>query len=108
MDSPRYKSRRFDGIPYLDTSAAVDHGSLVLNIVNRHADQPIEVEFELQDKQFGRAIQATELNGPGIKSENTFDDAPVKPVSRSVSAEGKMLRYRFPAHSYTMLQASVA
>src|SRR5579884_3403468 len=52
VDSPTYKSRRFDEIPYLDASAGLDNGGLVLNVVNRHRDQPVETEFELEDKQF--------------------------------------------------------
>ena len=38
VDSPKYKSQRFDDVPYLDASAAYDNGSLVLNVVNRHRD----------------------------------------------------------------------
>src|SRR5262245_38687726 len=40
-DGPRYKSRRFDDIPYLDASAAYDNGTLIVNVVNRHKDQAI-------------------------------------------------------------------
>ena len=36
VDSPTYKCRRFDGVPYLDASAALDNGTLVMNAVNRH------------------------------------------------------------------------
>ena len=39
VDSPKYKSKRFDDVPYLDASAAYDNGTLVLNVVNRHRDQ---------------------------------------------------------------------
>src|SRR3954453_11729667 len=33
VDSPKYKSTRFDGVPYIDTSAALDNGSIVINVV---------------------------------------------------------------------------
>ena len=36
VDSPKYKSPRFDDVPYLDISAGYDNGTLVLNVVNRH------------------------------------------------------------------------
>jgi alpha-N-arabinofuranosidase len=108
VDSPKYKSKRFDDIPYLDASAALDNGSLVLNIVNRHPDRGIDAEFELQDKQFRGPVEVVEVNGPDIKAENNFDAAPVKAVTRPASAQGKALRYTFPAHSYTMLKAGVA
>jgi alpha-L-arabinofuranosidase len=108
LDSPKYKSRRFDDVPYLDTSAAYDNGSLVLNVVNRHRDQAIETEFELEDKQFAGAVAVTEVNGQDIKSENNFDKTTVKPVERSVAPDGRKLRYSFPPHSFTMLKARTA
>ena len=32
VDSPKYESRRFDDIPYLDLSASFDQGTLVVNV----------------------------------------------------------------------------
>jgi alpha-L-arabinofuranosidase len=107
VDSPRYKTRRFDDVPYLDVSAGYDNGSLVLNVVNRHLDQAIETEFEAEDKQFSGAVEVSEVNGPDIKAENDFDKNPVKTVQRTSSAEPRKLRYSFPAHSYTMLKVKL-
>jgi len=107
VDSPRYKSARFDGVPYLDTSAAFDNGSLVINVVNRHRDQAIEAVFELEDKQFSGAVAVSEVNGPDIKAENDFGKTEVKTVERSVTASGRQLRYTFPPHSYTMLKTNL-
>src|SRR5215469_16995780 len=42
VDAPRYKTARFDVVPYLDASAAWDNGSLALKIVNRHKDEPVD------------------------------------------------------------------
>jgi len=107
VDTPKYKSRRFDDIPYLDASASFDNGSVAINAVNRHRDQPIEVDFEVEDKQFSGPVEVTEVNGPDIKSENNFNASPVKPVARTAMADGKKLRYRFPPHSYTQLRGKV-
>ena len=82
VESPKYKTPRFDGVPFLDISGAYDNGSLVLNVVNRHRDQTIETEFEAEDKQFSGAVTVSEVNGPDIKSENDFDKTIVKPVER--------------------------
>jgi len=90
------------------SSAAYDNGSLVLNVVNRHLDQAIPTQVELEDKQFSGAVEATEVNGPDIKAENSFDTTRVKPVQRGATADGKKLRYSFPPHSYTMIRAKVA
>ncbi len=108
VDSPRYKSKRFDDIPYVDTSAAYDNGSLVLNVVNRHRTEAIEVEFEAQDKAFSGSVQVTEVNGPDIKSENNFGKTDVKTTERTASADGKKMRVRFAPHSYTMVKAKLA
>lgn len=108
VDSPKYETKRFGPVPYLDTSAAYENGSLVLNVVNRHQSQPIEVQFEAQDKQFSGGVQVTEVNGPDIKAENDFGVTKVKPEAKSATAQGKMLQYRFPPHSYTMLKVRLA
>jgi alpha-N-arabinofuranosidase len=104
VDSPKYKSKRFDEVPYLDTSATLDNGTLVLNVVNRHRDQSIEVEFEAEDKQFAGAFEVLEVNGPDIKSENTFGTTTVKTTTKTAPSGGRKMRYTFPPHSYTMLK----
>ena len=107
VEGPKYTSKRFGDVPYLDTSAAYDNGTVVLNVVNRHQDQTVEAEFETEDKQFAGAVEVTEVNGPDIKAENDFDSTKVKGVQRSATAQGRKMTYRFPAHSYTMLKAKL-
>ena len=94
-------------MPYLDASAAYDNGSLVLNVVNRHQDQAIEVDFELEDKQFSGAVAVSEVNGPDIKAENDFGKTTVKTVERAATADQRRLRYSFPAHSFTQLKVKL-
>jgi len=108
LESPRYKTRRFDDVPYLDASAAYDGGTLVINVVNRHRDQAIETVFETQDKQFSGAVDVAEVNGPDIKSENDFETTNVRTIQRTTKADGRQLRHSFPPHSYTMLKAKLA
>lgn len=108
VDCPVYKSKKFDAVPYLDVSAALDGGTLVLNVVNRHRDQPIDAEFEAEDKQFSGSFEVAEVNGPDIKAENTFGATTVKSARKSVAASGRKMRYSFPPHSYTMIKGSLA
>jgi alpha-N-arabinofuranosidase len=107
VESPKYESKRFGPVSYLDLSAGYENGTLVLNVVNRHRDQPIETEFETQDKQFAGAVEISEVNGPDIKADNDFGATRVQTVTRSATAEGRKLRCRFPPHSYTMLKAKL-
>jgi alpha-N-arabinofuranosidase len=108
VDAPKYKARRVDEVPYLDASAGHDNGTLVLNVVNRHRDQPIETDFVLEDKQFSGPVQVTEVNGRDIKAENNFDSTTVRAVERSAHADGHRLHCRLSPHSYTMLKAKLA
>ncbi|HKX27743.1 MAG TPA: alpha-L-arabinofuranosidase C-terminal domain-containing protein [Blastocatellia bacterium] len=108
VESPQYESKRLGEVPYLDTSASFENGTLVLNIVNRHREQSIEAEFEVQDKQFAGLVQVAEVNGPDIKAENDFGSTKVQTVTRTANADGRRLRYRFPPHSYTMLKAKLS
>jgi alpha-N-arabinofuranosidase len=107
VDSPKYKSTRYDDVPYLDASAALDNGTLVVNVVNRHKDQAIEAELQAEDKQFSGPVAVSEVNGPDIKAENDFGKTTVKTTERSASASGNKIRYTFPAHSYTMLKVKL-
>ena len=79
-----------------------------MNAVNRHPSETLEVEFEMEDKAFAGPVEATEVSGPDIKSENDFDRTTVSPVARTAAAEGRRLRYRLPPHSYTMLKVKLS
>jgi alpha-N-arabinofuranosidase len=107
VDAPTYKSKAFPTVRYLDVSAALDGETLVLNVVNRHRDQAMDVEIEAQDSRFGGSYAVAEVNGPDIKAENTFGSSPVQTVRKTITADGARMRYTFPAHSYTMIKGSL-
>ena len=104
VDSPTYTSKQFGSVPYLDVSAALDKGTLVINVVNRHETEPVEADFEAQDSKFSGDFEVAEVNGPDIKAENDFGSTKVSTARRTVSASGERLSYKFPPHSYTMLK----
>ena len=108
VDCPKYNSKRFGPVSYLDVSAARNGDTLILSVVNRHRDQAIETAFELQDKRFEGAVEISEVNGPDVKSENDFGKETVKVSTRAAQAAGAKLSYRFPAHSYTMLKVRIS
>ncbi len=107
VDSPKYTSKKFGDVNYIDTSAAYDNGNLVLNVVNRHETQAITVEIELQDKEFAGPVAISEVNGPDIKAENDFGVTKVKPTPRTATAAGRKLTQTFAPHSYTMLKVKL-
>jgi len=105
VDGPSYKSKRFDQVPYIDASGALDGNNLVVNVVNRHPDQAMDVVIGLEDKSFSGAVTVSEVNGPDIKAQNDFGQTLVSAHERSVSTGGNSLTYSFPPHSYTQLKA---
>ena len=107
VDSPAYKAKKYDAVPYLDVSAAYDDGTVILNVVNRHLDQPIEAEVQSQKGEFGGSFEVAEVNGPDIKAENDFGSTRVQTMRKSIAARGDRFTYRFPPHSYTMLKGTL-
>jgi alpha-N-arabinofuranosidase len=108
-DGPRYTTKRFGDVPYLDSSASYEDGGLVLNVVNRHPEQAIETDIETEDKSFAGGVEAWEVSGPDIKAENDFDSTKVRATQKNAPRpEGRHLRYAFPPHSYTMLKTRLS
>jgi alpha-N-arabinofuranosidase len=108
VDSPKYDSRRFGDVPYLSTSASYENGTVIVSVVNRHPDQALEADIELEDKKFVGPVEVSEVNGPDIKAENDFNSTKVSTAVHSATAEGSRMQYSFPAHSFTMLKARLA
>jgi alpha-N-arabinofuranosidase len=107
VDCPTYKAKKYDAVPYLDVSAAYDNGTLVLNVVNRHRDQAMEVQIESQRGEFSGSFEVAEVNGLDLKSENTFGSTKVRATRKTLTASGTRLTYQFPPHSYTMLKGAL-
>ena len=107
VDSAGYESKRYGTVPYLDSAASLDGNTLALSLVNRHKDQPLDVEFELQDKTFAGPLELSEVNGPDIKAENDFGKTTVKTVTSSLTANGKKLKLTLPPHSYAMVKGEL-
>jgi alpha-N-arabinofuranosidase len=109
VDAPTYNSTKFGSVPYVDISAVkADGGKVVLNVVNRHLDQPVEVDFETETGKFSGSFEVAEVNGPDIKAENTFGSTRVQTTRKSTTAGSSRLSYRFPPHSYTMLKGPLS
>jgi alpha-N-arabinofuranosidase len=108
VDSPTYATKRFDKVPYLDVSASLDGGAVMLNVVNRHPDRDIEAEIEPQDARFAGALDIATVNGPALKTTNGFGSENVKTVKSTESLRGSKAVYRFPAHSFTQIKATLA
>jgi alpha-N-arabinofuranosidase len=108
VDSPTYDVQARKSVPYLDVTVAYEDDSVVINVVNRHLTDTIEAEIISQKGDFGGEFSVFEVNGPDIKTENTFGKEPVKTVEKpGFKANGKSFSYEFPAHSYTMIKGTL-
>ncbi|HQV32397.1 MAG TPA: alpha-L-arabinofuranosidase C-terminal domain-containing protein [Calditrichia bacterium] len=108
VDGPTFDTKQYQQVPYLDVSVAYQGEEVVINVVNRHKDQPITAEIISQEGQFSGPFTVFEVNGPDVKTENTFGKEVIKSVKKDdVAASGAGFSYTFPAHSYTMLKGKL-
>lgn len=108
VDSPEYETKNRKNVPYLDVSAAFNEGEIVINVVNRHLTSGIATEIICQEGVFSGRFSVHEVNGPDIKTENTFGSEPVKTIEKeSIKVNGSHFSYTFPPHSYTMIKGRI-
>jgi alpha-L-arabinofuranosidase len=108
LDCPTYESKNFGKTTYLDVSTSLNNGVVTMNVVNRHLDQDVEAEIEIEDGTFKGKFEVALVTGPDIKAENDFGKTTVKTETSTIAPTGNKLRHRFPPHSYTMLKGSLA
>lgn len=106
-----WKGDTFSGGDYsalrtLDVSATLDEQkkSLSLYVVNRSQTDALETTIALDSGYFSGPVQAYVVNGPDIKSENSFDNPnQVGVTDAAITAERSHLTYTFEPHSVTAL-----
>jgi alpha-N-arabinofuranosidase len=98
------------GVPYLDVSTVFDEKEkmVIISVVNRHRESAIETEILNQSGTFGPKATVYEINGPDLKRTNTIDTQHIKTVQKEISTGSTTtLKYKFPAHSFTMIKVKV-
>ncbi len=96
-------------VPYLDVSATVQQdGTLTINVMNRHRDEPITTEIIAQEGSFRGSFEVFEVNGPDVKARNDFGSEPVSSEQKpNMTVSGSRFTYTFPPHSFTLLKGSL-
>ena len=108
VDSPKYDTKTRKNVPYLDVSVAYNNGEVVINVVNRHLTESLSTEIISQEGRFSGNFSIYEVNGPDIKTENTFGNEPVKTMEKtSMKVNGSSFHYEFPPHSFTMIKGKI-
>ena len=101
------KTKQTD-VPYLDVSATYQDGEVAICVINRHKDQPVKTDILSQTGEFSGLVKVFEISGSDVKAMNDFGMENVKTVSKpDLKVKGNSITYSFPAHSITLLKASV-
>ncbi len=109
VECDRYDAGDYRGIPYLDVSAAHNArtGELIVNVVNRHKDKPIETRIQNQTGKLSGKAQVAEVNSGNLADENNESKQTVSIVNREVAVNADGLTYTFPAHSFTQIRIKI-
>jgi alpha-L-arabinofuranosidase len=105
----QYDAGEFKQVPYLDVSSVYDEKNheLIVNVVNRHADRPIETTLVNQSGALNGKATVIELNSASLSDENSVNEQKVKPVSREMEISGNTFVYTFAPHSFTMIRLKI-
>ena len=101
---------KVEHVPYLDCSATLDeeNNRLSISVINRHKEQDIECQIELQGFKPQQGGQVYELNAEAVTSANDFDSPNHVRISEKTFictlTDQQRFSYTFPAHSATILK----
>lgn len=110
-DSDTFSGGDYQAMRLLDVAATLDsrQNQLAVYVVNRSPDQALETTLSLTEGQFGQSVQATTINGPDIKAQNSFDTPEnVRSYTKSLQTKGDTFTYTFEPHSVTALVFSAS
>ncbi len=97
-----------EDVPYLDVSATYNKGQMILCVVNRNKDEAITTDILCQTGEFEGKFEVYEVNGSDIKSVNDFGKEDVKTTNKpALNANGDVITYAFPPHSFTMIKGNI-
>jgi alpha-L-arabinofuranosidase len=111
IDSPRYDTRDFNGVPALEATAVLDEerGGVTIFAVNRGTKEPLELSAELRG--FGRLAVAEHLllNHSDLKAVNAPGSEKVKPRSNGgARLDGPVLSAQLPGPSWNVIRLAPA
>ena len=101
----KYSNEIFNDIPYLDVTAVHNNeaGNLVINVVNRHETKAIETDIILQTGNYAGNAKVNEVNGKITDPGNSRAEEAVNSTSSEIRFKGNIIKYSFPAHSFTQI-----
>jgi len=80
----------------------------VINVVNRHKDQPIATDIQSIVGTFTGTATISQIVGPVDNQPFTYEARDTyAPKTEQLAASGATLHYNFPAHSFTQIVVNV-
>ena len=107
IDCPKYDSRDFTDVPYLESIATYDEENEEMTIfcVNKSLDESAVLDVNLMDFAGYRPVEFISMDGYDKKAENTFDAVNVKPHNNPVPAlDGSMLTAELKPFSWNVIR----
>ncbi len=99
---------RQSDVPYLDVSVAMNDDEIIISVMNRHLTDEISTDIILQEGAYMGEFEVMEVNGPDVKSQNTFGSEIVQTSQKNnISPGDNEFTYVFPPHSYTMIKGKI-
>jgi len=98
-------------LPYLDASATVDEdsGKLFISVVNRHKQDPIETQIEINATSLAPEGRVHIIGGEDASATNSFAEPNnVALHSEALQLPGETFVHRFPAHSMSVLELTLS
>lgn len=100
----------YKGIPYLDVTTVYskETGNIIINVVNRHKDNPITADIISESGEFTAKAEATLVAGNTLNDAFTYDkQSQYMPVTKVINTEKNRISYSFPAHSFTQIKVEI-
>ena len=108
VNGPKYDSKDFTDVPYLDTVAVMneENGCLTVFAVNKDTEGAIDAEFRLPEFEDYKVIGHTAMTHPDIKAVNSLENPNhVVPAERPLPAfENGILNVSFPKLSWNVVR----
>jgi alpha-N-arabinofuranosidase len=107
VDSPRYDTKDFSGVPLLEAVAVHDEerGDLTIFAVNRGTKEPLELAGDLRGFPQLSVVEHLVLENTDLKAVNTAASEKVKPrTGGGAKLDGAQLQARLPALSWNVIR----
>lgn len=111
VNAPKYDSREYTDVPFLETVAVVNDEEETLTIfaVNRDPDGPLETEFDLRSFNGFALDDYVVVTGDDVKAVNSATEQNVRPEKgRGAELESGYLKLRLPKLSWNVIRLKKA